>query len=423
MDTGIAARRAALLIVSDVLRQRRALDLHLEALQGLSTRDAGFARALASQTLRYLGLLDAVLKEFIKKPLQPHKVGTTSEILLLGACELLILKIGAHAAVNAANQLAARDNKAVHFKPLINAVLRRVARDGQSVMAGKDAARLCTPDWLWSRWCAHYGETTTHDIAKAHLRQAPRDVVLKSPNVPAPEGQNLFGLVRRLRAEGRVVELEGFAQGAWWVQDAAASLPALLLGEVKGLSVIDLCAAPGGKTMQLAARGADVTAVDSDPVRITRMRENLDRTGLHAEIVQCDVRDFATKAGRVLLDAPCTATGTIRRHPDLPWIKGPADVTVSAAAAYEILEAGAALVEPGGLLVFSVCSLEREEGQEQIAAFLAHHPEFVRVPVTANDVFGHSDWITADGDLRTLPCYLSDQGGMDGFYASRLKRL
>ena len=409
-------------MVSGVLRQRRALDFGLEFLNGLSARDASFARALCSHTLRYLGLLEAVVQKFVSKPLSPHKAGATSEILLLGVCELLILKVKPHAAVNAANQLAAKDSKAVHFKPLINAVLRRVAREGQGVMVQLDSARLCTPDWLWSRWCAQYGQAITRDIAIANLKQAPLDIVLKSANACAPDGEALFGLVRRLPLVGRVEELPGFSEGAWWVQDAAASLPALLLGEVAGKKVIDLCAAPGGKTMQLAARGAQVTALEIDPTRARRLRDNLARTGLPAEIGEGDARDFQGKAGLVLIDAPCTATGTIRRHPDLPWIKGAADVMVSAALAYEILEVGSALVESNGILVFAVCSLEREEAQEQIATFLINHPEFTRVPVTADEVFGHREWITTDGDLRTLPCHLSDKDGMDGFYAARLRR-
>lgn len=421
-DTGLPARRAALAIVSGVLRQRRALDFQLEGLKDLPPRDAGFARALASQTLRHLGVLDAVLRGFLQKPLQPHKAGAASEILLLGACELLVLKVAPHAAVDAANELAAKDNKAVHFKPLINAVLRRVAREGGSVLARLDMERLCTPDWLWTRWLGQYGEETTRAIANAHLKQAPLDIVLKSDG-PAPENEALFGQARRLSAEGRVEDLPGFAEGDWWVQDAAATLPVHLLGDVAGKKVIDLCAAPGGKTLQLAAKGAHVTAVEIDATRAERIRENLQRTKLSADVLVADARDVETKAPLVLIDAPCTATGTIRRHPDLPWIKGATDVTVSAAAAYEILESGTALVEPGGTLVFAVCSLEREEGEEQIAAFLAYHPEFLRVPLTAEDVFGHSEWITTDGDLRTLPCHLSDKGGMDGFYAARLKRI
>ncbi|HET7084155.1 MAG TPA: transcription antitermination factor NusB [Rhizomicrobium sp.] len=421
-QTGLPARKAALAMLSGVLRQRRALDFQLEGLKTLAPRDAGFARALASQTLRHLGLLDAVLREFLKKPLQPHKAGAASEILLLGACELLILKVAPHAAVDAANQLAAKDGKAVHFKPLINAVLRRVSRDGESAMAKLDAPRLCTPDWLWSRWAAHFGADVASAIARAHLNEAPLDMVMKNAGAISPESEALFASVRRLTAQGRIEELPGFAEGDWWVQDAAATLPALLLGDVAGKKVIDLCAAPGGKTMQLAAAGAKVTAVEIDAARAERIRENLTRTKLSAEIVQADARDFDGKAPLVLIDAPCAATGTIRRHPDLPWIKGAADVTVSAAAAYEILESGAAMVEPGGMLVFAVCSLEREEGEEQIAGFLSAHPEFARAPVTADELFGHSEWITPEGDLRTLPCHLGGKGGMDGFYAARLRR-
>ena len=419
-DTGLPARRAALAILSGVLQKRRPLDAGLDQLAGLQVRDAGFARALASETLRNMGALDAVLRKFMAKPLAPHKAGTASEILLLGACELLILKVAPHAAVDAANELAAKDSKAVHFKPLINAVLRKVAKKGEAVLSGLDRERLSTPDWLWSRWTAQYGAGTARVIARAHQQAAPVDIVLKSSTATFPPSVELFGGVRRLNESGRIDELPGFAEGDWWVQDAAATLPALLLGDVAGQSVIDLCAAPGGKTLQLAARGAKVIAVEIDAARAERIRENLARTGLNADIIQADARDFEGSAPFVLIDAPCTATGTVRRHPDLPWIKGAADVTVSAGAAYEILESGARMVAPGGTLVFAVCSLEREEGEEQIAAFLSGHPEFSRAPITAEEIFGYADWITPDGDLRTLPCYLP--GGMDGFFAARLKR-
>ena len=419
-DTGLPARRAALTILSGVLQKRRPLDAGLDQLAGLQIRDAGFARALASETLRNMGALDAVLRKFMAKPLAPHKAGTASEILLLGACELLILKVPPHAAVDAANELAAKDFKAVHFKPLINAVLRKVAKEGEAVLSGLDRERLSTPDWLWSRWAAQYSAGTARVIARAHQQAAPVDIVLKYSTAIFPPSEELFGAVRRLNESGRIDELPGFTEGDWWVQDAAATLPALLLGDVSGQSVIDLCAAPGGKTLQLAARGAKVTAVEIDAARAERIRENLTRTKLKAEIIQADARDFEGSAPFVLIDAPCTATGTIRRHPDLPWIKGAADVTVSAGAAYEILESGSRMVAPGGTLVFAVCSLEREDGEEQIAAFLSGHPEFSRRPITVQEIFGHADWITPDGDLLTLPYYLP--GGMDGFYAARLKR-
>ncbi len=420
---GLAARKAALSILSQVLRQRRPLDTQLDALKNLAPRDAGFARALASQSLRHFGSLDATIRHFVPKPLAPHKAGAATEILLLGACELLILKGAAHAAVDAANNLAATDGKAVHFKSLINAVLRRMSREGEAVLAALDAPRLNTPDWLWSRWSAQYGDQIARAIAAAHGKEAPLDITLKQDGVAAPQGIATLGLSRRIGETARVEELDGFAEGNWWVQDVAATLPVTLMGDVAGKRVIDLCAAPGGKTLQLAARGADVTSVELDATRAARIRENLARMGLKADVVESDVRDFQGTAPLVLLDAPCTATGTIRRHPDLPWIKGAADVTAQASLAYDLLESASAMVESGGRLVFAVCSLEREEGEEQIAGFLATHPEFVRMPFTADDVAGHSEWISADGDLRTLPCHLSEIGGMDGFYVARLRRL
>jgi 16S rRNA (cytosine967-C5)-methyltransferase len=421
MSEGLPARKAALALLSGVLTRRRPLDGDLPQLKALPPRDAAFARALASQTLRHLGALEATLRKFLAKPLSPHKSGAAMEILLLGACELLVLKTPAHAAVDAANRLAATDSKTVHFKPLVNAVLRKLAGEGAGVLSSLDRERLSTPDWLYQRWTAQYGADVARRIAQAHQSEAPLDITLRGAAAAHPQSAALFGLSRRVTQEGRVEDLPGFAEGAWWVQDAAATLPTLLLGDVRDKDVIDLCAAPGGKTLQLAAAGARVTAVEKHVARLDRIAENLARTGLTAALAQSDARDFAGQAALVLVDAPCTATGTIRRHPELPWIKGAADVTLMAALAYEILESGAAMVSPGGTLVFAVCSLEREEGEEQIAAFLASHPEFMRDPVTAAEVFGHGDWITPDGDLRTLPFML--EGGMDGFFAARLRRI
>ncbi|HWA91537.1 MAG TPA: transcription antitermination factor NusB [Rhizomicrobium sp.] len=404
-----ASRRAALAILSDVLRKRRPLDAALSHTDGLEARDAGFARAIAAETLRRFGQLDALIRTFVAKPPPPHKAGPTPEILLMGACELLFLGVAPHAAVDGANRLAQADNKAVHFKPLINAVLRRVAREGKEVLAKQDAARLNTPDWLWSRWTATYGEDTARAIAAAHLVQAPLTLVDKT----APR----FDAVRRVDA------LPDFSSGEFWAQDAAATLPAHLLGDVRGRRVIDLCAAPGGKTAQLAAMGAQVIAVEREASRLERLKENMARLKLDATLIDDDVRDVRIEpAPLVLLDAPCTATGTIRRHPELPWIKSASDVTLVAGASAELLDCAALMTAPGGLLVFAVCSLEPEEGPEQIAAFLAARPDFTRLPLAAADVFGHAEFIDADGDLRTLPCHMRDEGGMDGFYAARLRR-
>lgn len=229
----------------------------------------------------------------------------------------------------------------------------------------------------------------------------------------------------RLAGAGSVESLSGFREGEFWVQDFAATLPARLFGDVHQLRVLDLCAAPGGKTAQLCAMGARVTAVERDERRMARLLENLARLRLDAEPVVCDVRDYQpeTPADCVLLDAPCSATGTIRRHPELPWIKSAADIASCTDAAAELLQSAAAMVKVQGLLVFAVCSLEPEEGPEQVAHFLRGHPEFERVPIAPADVYGLTQCINAKGELRTLPSHFADSGGMDGFYAARLRRL
>jgi 16S rRNA (cytosine967-C5)-methyltransferase len=418
---GLPARLAAQEILSQVLRKRRPLESTLDVCNSLDTRDAGFARAIASETLRHFGQLDALIRGFVEKLPAPHRSGPTLEILLAGACELLFLNVSPHAAVDGANRLAQDDHKAVHFKPLINAVLRRVSREGKAVLARQDAARLNTPDWLWARWTDAYGEDIARAIAAAHMIQAPLDVVSRS-FAPA-NATNVLGDVWRLQAGTRVDELPGFDEGAFWVQDAAATLPAHLLGAVDGERVIDLCAAPGGKTAQLAAAGAQVTAVEREGPRLERLKENLARLKLDATLLNEDVRDVRLEpAPFVLLDAPCTATGTIRRHPELPWIKDASDITLCQAASAELLDCAAELVAPGGVLVFAVCSLEPEEGPEQIAAFLERNGTFGRETLRPADVFDQAEFIDGKGDLRTLPCHLAMQGGMDGFYAARLRR-
>ncbi len=424
---GFAARQAALRALSRVLRQHLPLDTALSDILSASplpVRDAGFARAIASQTLRRFGQLNALIATFAPKPIAPHRAGATLEILLAGACELLFLNVPSHAAVDGANRLAAADPKARHFKGLINAVLRRVAREGQALLDGQDAARLNTPDWLWQRWCDAYGEPCARKIALRHGELAPLDIHGKPLFAGFPAATALPGSVWRLDPGTRVESLDGFDDGLWWVQDFAATLPSRLLGGISGARVLDLCAAPGGKTAALLTDGADVTALERDPVRLERLAANLKRLGLAAELVCADLRDW--KGGEpypfVLLDAPCSATGTIRRHPELPWIKSAADVTFCAALASELLDVAADLTAPRGLLVFAVCSLEPEEGAEQISRFLARRPEFRRVPVSPTEIFGLDALISAEGDLRTLPCHLSDLGGMDGFYAARLQR-
>jgi 16S rRNA (cytosine967-C5)-methyltransferase len=425
---GLAARQASLSILSDVLRKRRVLDVaaaEVLARAKLAPRDAGFARAIATETLRRFGQLDALIRHFVPKSPPPHKAGATLEILLAGAAELLFLNVAAHAAVDGANRLAASDAKAVHFKPLINAVLRRVAREGKDILAAQDAARINTPDWLWSRWMAAYGEEGARAIANAHLGVPPLDLTLTSEPPPSgfPEDAVLAPGRVRLWGAGRVENLPAYDDGHWWVQDFAASLPARLFGSVTGKRAIDLCAAPGGKTAQLASAGARVTSVDASAERLALVRENLDRLRQDAQLVAADARDWRPDepAPFVLLDAPCTATGTIRRHPDLPWIKSAADVPALATLQAELVDAAAEMTTSGGILVYAVCSLEPEEGIEQVEDFLARRPEFSRRAVIADEIFDPA-FLTEKGDLRTLPSHWAHKGGMDGFYAARLIR-
>jgi 16S rRNA (cytosine967-C5)-methyltransferase len=234
------------------------------------------------------------------------------------------------------------------------------------------------------------------------------------------------GTVRML-AQGAVTLLPGFREGAWWVQDAAAALPATLLGDVRGLRVADLCAAPGGKTAQLAFAGARVTAVDRSAQRLTRLRENFTRLGLAIETVAADALEWQSEPfDAVLLDAPCSSTGTIRRHPDVPWIKGEADLAALTSLQTRLLDRAVELTRPGGTLVYCVCSLEPEEGEDQIAALLARDTRVSRKPIAPADVAGVAEFISAAGDLRTLPTHWPDSeprwGGLDGFYGSRLLR-
>lgn len=295
LKAGLAARQAAQNILSQVLRRRTPLDAALGATEGLEPRDQGFARAIAIETLRRFGQLDALIREYVPKPPARNRAGPVPEILLAGACELLFLDVPAHAAVDAANRLAEADLRALHFKPLINAVLRRISREGKDAIAAQDAGRLNTADWLWQRWCESYGEETARAMAAAHLVQPPLDIMVRG----AAEGENLFGQVFRLHEHERIEAMPGFAEGAWWVQDAAAALPALLLGDVRGQRVIDLCAAPGGKSAQLAAAGAHVTAVEREASRLARLKENFARLKLTAEFVLEDARDFGRKSLRL----------------------------------------------------------------------------------------------------------------------------
>lgn len=393
---------------------------------GLESRDRAFARLLLATTLRRLGQIDALLDQCLEKPLAPA-AWVVRDALRLGATQLLFLDTPAHAAVNSAVALV-RTAGWDGLAGLANAVLRRLAREGRSWLADQDAALLNTPSWLWNAWSAAYGETRTRAIVMAHLSEAPLDLTVKSDPVGWAArlgGQVLPTGTVRLRDAGAVESLPGYGEGAWWVQDCAAALPARLLGDVRGKHVVDLCAAPGGKTAQLIAAGALVTALDRSARRMRRLTENLSRLGYEAraEVAEADSWVPASPIDAVLLDAPCSATGTIRRHPDAPFLKKPEDIALFAATQDRLLSAALNMLPRGGRLVYAVCSLQAEEGPERIATLLDRGASARRVPIAADEIGGLAESITADGDLHTFPYQLAEQGGMDAFFAARLEKL
>lgn len=433
-QSGLIARVAAARLLDAVLTQKRAFDeaFAAEAATGplaeAEPRDRGFARAIAGTALRHLGEIDFVLGQMMEKPL-PARAAMTSAILRGSTAEMLFMGVAPHAAVGMGVETAAQDEDAQHYKSLVNAVLRRVSREGKDALAKADGARINTPTWVWMSWVEAYGEEDARAIAKAHMSEPPLDLSFK-PGIDRDAWAARLGGTwlptgtLRLPAGGRIEALEGFDEGVWWVQDAAAALPVKLLRLTEGEEVLDLCAAPGGKTAECAALGAKVTALDRSAPRLKRLSENMARLKLNADVVVSDAAAFKPNRtwGKILLDAPCTATGTARRHPDVLHLKRPGDRDKLALLQTRLLAHAASLLAPGGTLVYCTCSLEAEEGPNQIEAFLAHHADFARVPVTSDELGGLSDLITDAGDMRSLPCDLADQGGMDGFFAARLTR-
>jgi 16S rRNA (cytosine967-C5)-methyltransferase len=433
---GFLVRRIAADVLENVLRRRRPLDEQLSDISAdsefshLAHRDRAFVRALSATVLRRLGTLRQLLRRYLERGLPPN-APRVETALLLGAAQVLWLDVPDHAAVDLAVELARADAAAARYSGLVNAVLRRVVRDGAGEVAQLDRPALDAPDWLMARWTRNYGAETAHGIASAHDREPALDLSVKRE--PQHWADMLGGRVLptgsvRAAVHGNVAALPGYGEGAWWVQDAAAALPAALFGELGGKIVADLCAAPGGKTAQLAAAGAQVVAVDRSARRLERLRQNLARLDLRADIVEADVLQWqGGPFDAVLLDAPCSGTGTIRRHPEIPWIKRQSDIPGLVSLQQRLLARAAELVKPGGLLIYSTCSLEPEEGAQLVRDFLASDAKFIRRPIMPGERDLAAEWLTAQGDLRTLPCHLPDadpaMAGLDGFYAARLERI
>jgi len=431
---GLASRRLALALLHRVLAKHQpfqdawdaALADPLRRLSNLDPRDRAFVRLLVLTVLRRLRVLDRLIDARCERP---NLAPPIRALLRLGAAQLVFLGTPAHAATATTMALAAREPKPQ--RAFINALLRRIALDSESIR-GKPLDRDTLPDWLARSWTAAYGPERAAAIAMSLLAEPPLDL---TPNAAHPDtawqtalgGAPLPTGSIRCRHQGAIESIPGFAAGAWWVQDAAAALPAKLL--VKSLapkaSVVDLCAAPGGKTMQLAAAGLLVTAIDRSSRRLATLAANLARTGLSATLVEADALTWKPErpADGVLLDAPCSATGTLRRHPDIAYLKDVEDVAAQAAQQRRFVMAAAGMLKAGGVLIYAVCSLQPEEG-ELIAEWVRRGgvDGLEPWPIKATEIGGDRDWRTAAGEVRTLPCHWRDRGGLDGFFVARFRR-
>ena len=426
ITAGIPARSAAIELLNAVLIDKTSLDKAMtesEEFSRLLGPDRAFARMLVSTCLRHLAEIDLAIDQFLLKPLAQNAI-LVRQSLRIGTAQLLFLGTPAHAAVDTSVTLL-KGTRYAGFTGLVNAVLRRVpSAEPASLSVGAIAN---TPDWLFDTWQKEYGDDLAQEIALAHTQEAPLDITPKAdPESVAQqlEGELLPSGSIRVRPTGDITELPGYSAGDWWIQDAAAALPAHLIPEPSGKRILDLCAAPGGKAAQLAAAGAHVTAIDRSDIRLDVMRANFERLDLQAEILADDVAAWRPQelADAVLLDAPCTATGTIRRHPDILFLKEKSDLRRLAKLQYELLNAAAEMVRPGGHLVYVVCSLQPEEGSRVVNKFLLNTDGFSRAPIRGDEERIPSEFRAESGDLRTLPSHWSESGGLDGFYAARLIR-
>ncbi|MDE3175347.1 MAG: RsmB/NOP family class I SAM-dependent RNA methyltransferase [Pseudomonadota bacterium] len=431
---GYLPRWVAAQAISDALTLGKPLDDRFPGPDGdappqiLDARDRALARSIATVAMRRLGTIRKALGRYLEKGM-PRKSGPLESTLIAASAQLLFLDASDHAAVDLAVRAVRADPASAPYIALANAVLRNIGRAKDEILG--DAEPLDdAPAWLAARWRAHYGEETLLAIAAAHRCEPTLDLTVKSD----PEGwaQKLGGVVLptgsvRIEPHTPIPDLPGFSDGEWWVQDAAAALPAMLLPISPGDRVVDLCAAPGGKTAQLAARGARVFALDRSAHRLKRVAANLERLKLEAELVIANAATYeAAPFDAALVDAPCSSTGTIRRHPDVAWTKRSNDITALAKTQAELLARAVLLTRKGGTIVYSTCSLEPEEGEAQIAALLRRQPDVSREPIRADEIGGLAECITPLGDLRTLPCHLqaatARQSGLDGFFAARLRK-
>ncbi len=428
---GLAARQAAFSLLNDIFFRRRSFDEAMAGTRGfgdLPARDRAFVRLLVVTVLKRARQMDAMLAHFLHEPFDALKPANLINVFRLGIAQLAFLGTPQHAAVNTTVELAAAEGIA-HQKALVNAVMRRLAREGLPEMTDRDAGKFNTPEWLWNEWMKDYGVETALDIAAANLGDASLDISVKGD--PARWAENLGASVLptgtlRKPVGGFIPDMPGYKDGAWWIQNAAAALPAKLLGDIKGKTVVDLCSAPGGKTAQLACAGAKVAAVDRSAQRMVRLKENMQR--LHCEDVETVIADGATwkpsaSVDAVLLDAPCTATGTIRHQPDILHLKEPKDQEKLVALQRRLLLNAVGMLKSGGTLIYCTCSLQKAEGENQAEWALSQGLSLQRAPVTHNEIPELAEMMTEHGEIRCLPSHWKDFNGIDGFFVARFVRV
>lgn len=433
---GFEARAAAAKILAAVIDRKTPLDGMLDAEHGnpayraLGDADRALVRAILNTALRHLPRIDAALSLLLQSPL-PEGARALYHVLVIAVTQMLYLDVPDHSAVDIAVEQANHDPRNRRFAKLVNAVLRRLGREKEAILE-EIASVPAMPSWFFKRLVAVYGAQTADRIAVAQMTPAAIDVTVKSdPQGWAGKLNGTVlptGSVRLAVFDGAIPTLAGFGDGEWWVQDAAASIPAKLFGDLKGKTVVDLCAAPGGKTAQLILAGADVTALDQSGSRLRRLNGNLVRLGLSAETVEANMAEFKPEVlfDAALLDAPCSSTGTTRRHPDVLWSKGPEDIAKLAGVQEKLLRHALTLVRPGGVVVFSNCSLDPSEGEDVVARVLGDTPTVARLPIDRHDWPGLEEAVSDLGDFRTTPAMLPAtdgfSGGLDGFYAVVLQR-
>jgi 16S rRNA (cytosine967-C5)-methyltransferase len=433
---GLAVRVAAAAILRDVIVGGHGLDELFGSravpsrLAGLEGRDRALTRSIATVALRRLGTIRQALGALLAEGL-PRSAAQVEWSLIVAAAQILFLDVPDHAAVDLAVRITRLDPKGGAYASLVNGVLRNLIRQRDSLVARVDAEDQDTPAWLAARWRKNFGEATARAIMATHRLEPTLDITVKAdPDHWAAELGAIVLPTGSLRLSGGhtpIPELPGYGDGAWFVQDAAAALPAKLIPAAAGLKIGDLCSAPGGKAAQLALRGAHVTAIDRSAERLKLLAANFERLRLEAEIVVGDVMTLKGYAfDAVLVDAPCSSTGTIRRHPDVAWTKKQSDIATLSALQARMLDKAFELVRPGGTIIYCTCSIEPEEGELQIPALLRRNPDVMRQPISAEEVGGFPEFISESGDLRTLPSYLAGPdprlAGVDGFFAARLIR-